>query len=204
MSNPAFNEQCLCPGPPGRVAPAITLAGPRKHAVSNWPHSYYHYHHACHTAVKPCPSVAFTYYYTSYTSSYYPSYQVVNTTTDATGTAASHTITTTFEKPQHPKRQCLVTDYTRNVTIVPFGNNYHLDINKNQVTAAEPSHNWLHALDPDSYELGDDDDDDDIATTSSSTLQVIGNAWPNCKDASCRNYYKRYQTDNCSPSELST
>ncbi|KAK4205122.1 hypothetical protein QBC40DRAFT_249514 [Triangularia verruculosa] len=48
-----------------------------------------------------------------------------------------------------------------------------------------PPHDWLHALDTDSYEL-----DDDAA--------VVGKVWPVCKDISCGNYYGTYQTTHCS------
>lgn len=47
-----------------------------------------------------------------------------------------------------------------------------------------PPHEWLHALDPTSYELNDN-------TTT------VGNVWPVCRDISCGNHYARYQTTHC-------
>jgi hypothetical protein len=47
-----------------------------------------------------------------------------------------------------------------------------------------PDHDWYHALDPDSYILSD-------------ISERPGKAWPNCKEPSCGNYYRLYQTLNC-------
>ncbi|KAK3382137.1 hypothetical protein B0T24DRAFT_564079 [Lasiosphaeria ovina] len=50
---------------------------------------------------------------------------------------------------------------------------------------SHPNHYWLHAVDPDSYELDND-------------IDTLGNVWPVCKNETCQNYYKRYQTSDCS------
>ncbi|KAK0742107.1 hypothetical protein B0T21DRAFT_433802 [Apiosordaria backusii] len=48
-----------------------------------------------------------------------------------------------------------------------------------------PPHEWYHALDPNSYELGDD-------------CEAVGKVWPVCHEVNCGNYYGTYQVTHCS------
>ncbi|KAK0670284.1 hypothetical protein QBC41DRAFT_355130 [Cercophora samala] len=52
---------------------------------------------------------------------------------------------------------------------------------------AVPPHEWLHALEPTSYELNDD-------------TETVGEVWPVCRDMTCGNHYASYQTTHCTRS----
>ena len=62
------------------------------------------------------------------------------------------------EKPSAPGKQCIVTQYKRQIEFRDEGFNL-----------LKPSHQWLHALDPNSYMLGD------------------GSRFPTCREPTCRN-----------------
>lgn len=76
-------------------------------------------------------------------------------------------------KQHKPGEQCIVTKYSRTIRL-------------DDVTSGtyNPSHEWFHALDPDSYVLSD---------FPSRHLNV----WPTCKNTACRNYYRSRQTLSC-------
>jgi hypothetical protein len=62
------------------------------------------------------------------------------------------------EKASAPGKQCIVTRYKRQI-----------EVRDERFVLFKPSHQWLHALDPDSYDLGD------------------AGRWPACREPTCRN-----------------
>jgi hypothetical protein len=62
------------------------------------------------------------------------------------------------------------------------------DISSGRPRPIQPPHAWFHALDPDSYTLADNREDH-------------GNFWP-CRDISCQNYYRSYQTRRCPAGDI--
>ena len=78
-------------------------------------------------------------------------------------------------------RPCLVTTYRRAVVVCDkFSSQWTYWIHPR--AALPPTHDWFHAMDPDSY------------------VQSRG-AGPRCKDRACINYYKRPKTVECNPTE---
>ncbi|KAK4199678.1 hypothetical protein QBC40DRAFT_175764 [Triangularia verruculosa] len=82
-----------------------------------------------------------------------------------------------------PNRRCLITQYSQDTILGSVGQ-IRRRFGKDGKARIKPPHEWLHSLDPDSYQLDDD-------------TRKFGNIWPNCKDTSCWMHYHTYQTDCC-------
>ncbi|KAK4199654.1 hypothetical protein QBC40DRAFT_297337 [Triangularia verruculosa] len=77
------------------------------------------------------------------------------------------------DKFNSPDRQCLVTLYDR---VMGLGK-YQIRHGGDGEARIRPQHRWLHALDPDSYQLDDDE-------------SRFGQVWPVCKDPACGNFHR--------------
>lgn len=77
---------------------------------------------------------------------------------------------------QNGGKQCIAAEYDRRI-----GCSGLMAVEADKL---RPGHAWFHALDPDSYALSDEAD-------------KHGNLLPKCRDPSCRNYYRLYQTLGC-------
>ncbi|KAK0735705.1 hypothetical protein B0T21DRAFT_384489 [Apiosordaria backusii] len=87
-------------------------------------------------------------------------------------------------RPADSNWRCLITNYYRVISVGMGTWRDRLRHGSDKKARIIPPHEWLHAVDPDSYQLDDD-------------TSKFGNMWPICKDPSCRNYYRTFQSGIC-------